>query len=81
MTEIIKKDGTESIEELSKVEATKGFQFDWGGFFLGLFLGLTGFIITLFIKDSNKKNRMLSSLIGLPGGIWLWFLIFGKYFE
>lgn len=42
-----------------------GFEFKWGWFFLGVFLGPVGFLISLF----NGTNATLSALIGFA--LWV----------
>jgi hypothetical protein len=60
---IIRKDGTIDTRAWQKV-SNESFKFHWGGFLLGLLIPV-GFIITLFFKDKNKKNRTKSALYGM----------------
>jgi hypothetical protein len=59
----IRKDGTINMAAYQKA-AKEPFKWHWGGFFLGLLVPI-GFIITLFFKDKNKKNRTNSALYGM----------------
>lgn len=60
---IIRKDGSIDILAYNKVPK-EPFKFHWGGFLLGLLVPI-GFIITLFFKDKNKRNRTNSALFGM----------------
>ena len=59
----IRKDGTVDMIAFNK-QAKEPFKWHWGGFFLGLLLPVVGLIITAFIKDDQKKNRVTSAAIG-----------------
>lgn len=59
----IRKDGTIDMDAYQKA-SKEPFKWHWGGFFLGLLVPI-GFIITLFIKDENRKNRINSALYGM----------------
>jgi hypothetical protein len=60
----IRKDGTIDMLAFTK-QSKEPFKWNWGGFFLGLFLPVVGTIITLFFKDKNRKHRIICSIIGL----------------
>jgi hypothetical protein len=45
-------------------QSKEPFKWNWGGFFLGLFLPIVGLIITAFFKDDQRKNRITSAAIG-----------------
>jgi len=59
----IRKDGTIDMDAYQKA-SKETFKWHWGGFFLGLLVPV-GFIITLFFKDKNRKNRTNSALYGM----------------
>ncbi len=50
------------------------FKWHWGGFFLGMLVPI-GFIVTLFIKDEKRKNRIISALFGMAIVLLIGFLI------
>jgi|SRR5688572_14233490 len=58
----VRKDGTVDIVELQQ-KPKERFKWHWGGFFLGLFLPVIGIVISLFIKDDEKRNKMTSASI------------------
>ena len=53
-----------SIDRVNLGNSSKEFKWHWGGFLLGFFLPGLGFIITFFIKDEHRRNRIFSALIG-----------------
>ena len=59
---IIRRDG--SIDQANLDNPAKEFKWHWGGFLLGFFLPGLGFIITFFINDQHRRNRIFSALIG-----------------
>jgi|SRR5688572_16763161 len=59
---IIRKGKT--IDQITFDKSSKEFKLHWGGFLLGFFLPGLGFIITFFIKDQHRRNRIFSALIG-----------------
>ena len=59
----IRKDGSINMFVFNK-EVKKSFKWHWGGFFLGLLLPVLGLIITAFIQDDQRKNRIDSAAIG-----------------
>ena len=59
----IRKDGTIDMAAYQKA-AKEPFKWHWGGFLLGLLVPI-GFIITLFFKDKNRKNRINSAVYGM----------------
>ena len=54
----------ESIDQKSFDKPYKEFKWHWGGFLLGFSLPGLGFVITLFIKDEQRRSRIYSALIG-----------------
>jgi hypothetical protein len=70
----IRKDGSIDALALERI-AKEPFKWHWGGFFLGLLLPVAGLIITFFIKDEHRKNRILSATIGTSFALSIGLLI------
>src|SRR5688572_1801176 len=69
----IRKDGTVDMVAFYK-KTKEPFKWHWGGFFLGMLVPI-GFIVTLFIKDEKRKNRITSSLFGMAVALSIGLLI------
>jgi hypothetical protein len=58
-------------------EKNSSFYIHWGSFFLGLFLGILGFIISLFLPN-HRRDRIYSSLLGWFLGTAVTMILFHK---
>lgn len=59
----IRRDGSENLLALQRKPKDR-FKWNWGGFFLGFLLPGFGIIVSLFIKDNEKRNRITTAAIG-----------------
>jgi hypothetical protein len=75
----INNDGTidsKKLEKFAKKSAGEGGGFHFGGFALGLLLGVIGVIIAYIINDDKKRSRRMWAWIGWAAWIVIWLALF-----
>ncbi len=77
----INSEGVVTSKKMKKMFYAGETGFHFGGFALGLFVGLTGVLIAYLIKDDFKRNRVKWAWIGFGVGLVLAILLLAALYS